>query len=471
VSAAASAFADETRQLLRLAGPIVVSQLGQIGMNTADTIMVGPLGATPLAAVGVGSAIHAFGVILCTGVIFGMAPLVSQAFGAGDRHGCRRVLVQGLWLAALVSVPVAYGSAIGGTITRVLGQDEGVVVLAGGYMRALAPGVLPLFLFTAFRQYLDAMSRPTPTMVITFVGLAINVAANRVFIYGIDGVVPAMGVVGTGWATTLVRWSMLAAMLAYVFAHRELRPFTGVRLWPEHALLRRVGRIGAPVGAQFGLEVGLFSFAAVMMGWLGRLELAAHQVTINIAATTFMVALGTSMAGSIRIGQHIGARRPAAMRRAVFATYLLVTLFMAACALLFVLAPRGLIRLYTPDAAIIALGAQLLLVAAVFQVFDGAQVAGMGALRGAADTRVPMLVAAIGYWGVGMPIALLLAFRSGLRALGVWIGLSAGLAAVAIVLALRVRTVLWVREPVAVAEAGGVTTEDTEIAEGKSSRE
>jgi multidrug resistance protein, MATE family len=442
-----AAFAGELRRLLQLAGPIVVSQLGQIGMNTADTIMVGPLGAVPLAATGIGSALHSFGVILCTGIIFGMAPLVSQAYGAGDVHGCRRILVQGLWLAALVSVPVAYGSAIGGTITLLVGQEADVSALAGVYMRALAPGVLPLFLFTAFRQYLDAMDRPTPTMVITFLGLAINIAANRAFIYGIDGWIPAMGVEGTGWATTLVRWSMLAAMLGYVLLHRELRPFAGVRLRAERLLLGRIGRIGTPVGAQFGLEVGLFSFAAVMMGWLGPLELAAHQVTINIAATTFMVALGTSMAGSIRVGQHIGAGRMDAMRRAVFATYLLVSAFMAACALLFVSVPASLIRLYTPDAAIIALGARLLVVAALFQLFDGAQVAGMSVLRGAADTRVPTIVAGIGYWLIGLPIAFWLAFRSALGAVGVWIGLSVGLAVVGLILLVRVRSVLFRATP------------------------
>jgi multidrug resistance protein, MATE family len=453
----ASAFAGELRRLLRLAGPIIISQLGQIGMNTADTIMVGPLGATPLAAAGVGSALHSFGVILCTGVIFGMAPLVSQAFGAGDGRGCRRVLVQGLWLATLVSAPVAWFSWIGHTVTLATGQDAEVAALAGAYLRALAPGVLPLFLFTAFRQYLDAMNRPTPTMVITFLGLAINIAANRAFIYGIEGWIPALGVEGTGWATTLVRWSMLAAMLGYVLAHREIRPFAGVRLAVDRPLLARIGRIGAPIGGQFGLEVGLFSFAAVMMGWLGPLELAAHQVTINIAATTFMVALGTSMAGSIRVGQHIGAGRHDAMQRAIFATYAMVIIFMAACALLFVAAPRGLIRLYTPDEPIIALGARLLLVAALFQVFDGAQVAGMSVLRGAADTRVPMIVAGIGYWLVGLPIALWLAFRAGLGALGVWIGLSAGLAAVALILLVRVRAVLFRASPVARVVTGSGT--------------
>jgi MATE family multidrug resistance protein len=216
-----------------------------------------------------------------------------------------------------------------------------------------------------------------------------------------------------------------------------------VRLRIDRALLATMARVGGPVGAQFGLEVGLFAFAAIMMGWLGPIELAAHQVTINIAATTFMVALGVSIAGSIRVGQHIGARRARAVHRAVLATYLLAVGFMGACALLFVIAPAGLIGLYTGDPGILATGTRLLLVAAAFQVFDGAQVAGFSVLRGAGDTRGPMLIAGVGYWALGVPVAYLLAFRTGLGPVGVWIGLSAGLAATAIMLAIRVRERLW----------------------------
>jgi multidrug resistance protein, MATE family len=435
-------FGTELRQMLRLSTPIIISQLGQVGMNTADTIMVGPLGAVPLAAAGLGSALHIFGIIMCTGVIMGMAPLVAQAFGGGDVRGARRVLVQGLWLAALMAVPVAYGSAVGGTIARLLGQDPAVAALAGDYMRALAWGVLPVFLFTAFRQYLEGIGRPTPTMVVTFLGLGINIVANYTLLYGVQGWIEPMGVVGSGWATTIVRWAMLAAILVYVLLHPRVKILHGVSLRPERVVLGRVAAIGAPVGVQFGLEVGLFSFAAIMMGWLGPVELAAHQVTINLASTTFMVALGTSMGGSIRVGQHIGARRPAAMRQAVLATYLLVTVFMTACALLFLLLPHALIRLYTPDPAVIELGARLLFMAALFQVFDGGQVAGMSVLRGAADTRVPMIVAATGYWLIGVPLAWWLAFRTPVGPIGIWAGLSAGLAVVALLLAVRVRRVL-----------------------------
>jgi MATE family multidrug resistance protein len=439
-------FLHELERLLRLAGPIIVSQLGMVGMNTADTIMVGPLGAVQLAAAGLGSALHFFGIVLCMGAIMGMAPLVSQAFGAGERMRCREVMVQGAWLALLLSVPVMAMNFWGGAIAGVLGMQSDVRVLAGGYMRALTWGIPPFFVFMAGRQYLENMGVTTPAMVITFVALALNIVANRVFMYGVGDVVPAMGVVGTGHATTLVRWAMCAALVLYIALHREFR-VAGVRRAPDAALLHRMVRIGGPVGAQFGLEVGLFSFAAIMMGWIGAVPLAAHQVTINIASTTFMVALGVSLAGSIRVGQHIGARRPRAMRRAALGAYVLSIGFMGLCALLFVAAPRWLIGLYTSDAEILALGAQLLLFAAAFQVFDGAQVAGVSVLRGAAETRSAMVVAAVGYWVVGVPIAYLLAFRTPLSYNGIWAGLTAGLAVAAVMLALRARTLLW-RTPV-----------------------
>lgn len=436
-------FAHELTGLLVLAGPLVVNQLGHTLMTTADTIMVGPLGAEPLAAAGLGSALYQFGVILATGVIMGMVPLVTQSFGAGDRLQCRRIFVQGCWLAVLLSVPVVLPCLLGRELSLLLGQDAAVSELTGGYMRALALSIPPTLLFVAVRQYMEGMGHATAPMVVTFIGLGVNIVANRALIYGVGDWIPAYGVVGSGWATTIVRWAMIAVIAIYLATHRDLHPLRGVGLRPLRPLLARMLSIGGPVGAQFGLEVGLFSFAAIMMGWLGPLELAAHQVTINIAATTFMVALGASLAGSIRVGQHIGAGRPRALRRAVIGTYLLSTGFMLCCALLFLLMPRTLIGLYTPDPEIIELGARLLLVAAAFQLFDGAQVSGMSLLRATADTRVPMLIAAAGYWAFGLPIGYLLAFRGGLGPVGIWIGLSLGLAVVALLLVFRVRHALW----------------------------
>ncbi len=445
-------FARELRELLGVAGPLVVSQLGQGGMNTADTIMVGPLGAEALAAAGLGSAIHIATLMLFTGTILGMTPLVSQAFGAGDRERCSEVLVQGVWMSLALSVPLAWLTFLGGDIARLFGQEPGVARLAGEYMDALAWGVLPALLFLALRQYLEGMGITTPAMVMTFVGLAVNVAGNALLIHGVDGWVPAMGVVGSGWATTLTRWAMALAMAGYLLLHPRLRPFRGVDWRPHAATLRRIAAIGVPIGTQLGVEVGLISFTAIMVGWFGPTELAAHQVTINLASITFMVALGVSLAGSIRVGQHLGAGSARGVRRATLATYLCTLGFMSLCALAFFLFPRQLVGLYTSDPGILRVATSLLLVAAFFQVFDGAQVAGLCALRGAADTRVPMLMAVVGYWVIGVPVAYLLGFHTPLGPAGVWAGLSAALGTVALLLAWRVRRVLW--DPELVRKAG-----------------
>jgi len=437
----------EARQIVRLAGPIVLSQLGVVGMTTTDTLMVGWLGPAALAAVGIGSAIHFFAQVVCTGVVLGTGPLISQAFGAGRTDECRRLLVQGAWVALAASIPVIVVSLMGERIALLLGQDPEVAVIAGAYTRTLVPGVPGWMLFVAFRQYLESMGRPTPPTVITLLGLAINAVADWVLIYGVDGIVPAYGPVGAGWATTVVRLAMLAAAVLYLAKRPGLWPARrGERLAPHPAVLRRIVAVGAPIGGQLGLEVGLFSFgAAIMMGWLGAVQLAAHQIAMNLASTTFMVALGTSLAGQIRVGHYIGARDAAGAQRAALSAYALSVGFMGFCGLVFLTFPTALVGLYTEAPEVLQLGATLLLFAAAFQVFDGSQVAGLCILRGAADTSVPMLFAGLGYWGVGLPAAYLLGFRTPLGAAGIWAGFTLSLAIVAVLLALRVRHVLWRR--------------------------
>lgn len=434
---------DESRTLLRIAGPIILSQLGAVGLTTMDTIMVGPLGADALAAVGLSGSLHWALLVIVTGTLFGMGPLVSQAFGAGDRFECRRILVQGLWLAALLAIPIFAMNAAGEWIALTLGQGAEISVVIGDYMWALAWGVLPYMLFIAFRQFLEGMSLTKPAMVITFVGLGVNLVANAILIYGVAGIVEPMGAVGCGWATTIVRWAMLVAMVFWIARNPRLSPFSGISRRLDAERLGHVVRIGAPAGAQIALEVGFFTFAAVMMGWFGSNELGTHQVTINIAATTFMVALGVSLAGSIRVGQHIGAQDVAGTQRVVSLTYLFAMGSMGVFAILFLAMPETLLRLYTADPAVVQLGVSLLFMAALFQIFDGAQVAGFSVLRGAADTRIPMLLAAAAYWLIGAPAAYFLAFHTSLGPVGVWTGLVVGLAAAALLLGWRVRIIHW----------------------------
>jgi multidrug resistance protein, MATE family len=436
------AFVRESRILWAVAGPIILSQLGAVGMNTMDTIMVGPLGPEALAAVGLSSALHMALLLITTGTLLGMGPLVSQAYGAGSVRRCRRVLVQGLWLALGLSLPVFAVNRLGEQIALATGQDAVIAGVVGGYMGALAWGVPPLLFYFCFRQYLEGMGLTKPAMVITFIGLGFNFVGNSVFIYGAGGIVEPMGAVGSGWATSIVRWAMFAAMVAYVIRHPVIQPFREVRLQVERVLLRRIAAVGAPAGVQVSMEVGLFTFAAVMMGWFGPVELGTHQVTINIAATTFMVALGVSMAGGIQVGQRIGARQPEAMRRMIKVTYGYVMLTMGFFAILFLTVPQSLMRLYTSDPEVIALGASLLLMAALFQLFDGGQVAGFCVLRGAADTRVPMYLAAVAYWGIGAPSAYFLGFHTRLGPVGIWAGLVIGLAMATVLLTWRVHTLL-----------------------------
>jgi MATE family multidrug resistance protein len=334
-------------------------------------------------------------------------------------------------------------NAFGESIALLLGQDAGISATVGPYMWALAWSVLPFLLFVAFRQYLEGMSLTKPAMVITFVGLGVNFVGNSVLIYGFGGLVEPMGVVGSGWATAIVRWAMLLSMIGWVAYRSDLRPPRGAAFAPNAGLQRDIIRIGAPAGAQIALEVAFFGFAGVMMGWFGPTELGTHQVTINLAATTFMVALGVSLAGSIRVGQRIGARDIAGTKRVVLLTYVVAMGSMAIFAMLFLTAPESLVRLYTRDTAVIELGVALLYMAALFQMLDGAQVAGVGVLRGAADTRIPMFIAAAAYWLVGAPAAYLLGFHTRMGPPGVWAGMVLGLAVASALLGWRVWLVHW----------------------------
>jgi multidrug resistance protein, MATE family len=437
---------SESRTLLRVSAPIILSQLGAIGMNTMDTIMVGGLGSEALAAIGLSGSLHFALLVVTTGTLFGMGPLVSQAFGARNPKACADVLVQGILLALVLSIPMVFVNARGEQLALALGQDPGIAELVGQYMAALSWGVPPLLVLFACRQYLEGMGITKPAMVITFLGLGVNFVGNSMLIYGAGGIFEPMGAVGSGWATTIVRWAMLGAMLLWLRRLGVLsRTVLLIRWNPE--LLRRIAYIGFPTGLQVGLEVGFFAFAAVMMGWFGPTELGTHQVTINIAATTFMFAMGFSLAGSMRVGHHIGARNPDGARANVMLTYLFATVSMLLFAALFLTVPERLLGLYTTDPSVIKLGASLMLMAALFQVFDGAQVAGFSVLRGAADTRVPMLMAAGAYWGIGAPSGYFLAFHTSLGPVGVWAGLVIGLAAAMVLLAYRVWIVHWKQAP------------------------
>ncbi|MSR36512.1 MAG: MATE family efflux transporter [Gemmatimonadetes bacterium] len=424
--------------LFSLAFPVVVVQVGTMLMGVVDTVMVGHVSPRDLAAVALGN-LYFFGCTLVgMGVLYALDPLVSQALGAGDDEAVARSVQRSVILVVGLTVATSVVMAPAGAVLRLLRQPAEVVPTASAYVVATIAGALPFYAFVALRQTLQAMGRITPVIVAVVLGNVANVALNWVLVFGHLGA-PALGAVGSGWASTLARWLMAFVLLGlgWPATRRYLwPPRAGVRAW---APLRATLALGLPIGAQFSLEFGAFAAIAVLMGWLSTTAMAGHQVAINLASLTFMVPLGIGQAAGVLVGRAVGRSDEAGARRAAGAGLLAGAAFMTGTALLFLTAPGPLAAQYTNDAEVLAVAVSLLPLAGLFQVFDGLQVVAAGVLRGVGDTRAPMIVNVVGFWICGMPISLWLGFRMGAGPVGLWWGLVAGLAAVAFFLLARIR--------------------------------
>lgn len=436
-------YRTEMRELILLSGPVVAAQLGQISNGFVDTVMVGRLGSDALAAVALGNSTFFFLFIVGMGMVVAVGPMVSQAFGAGQHDPIGRSVRQGLWLGIAIAVPMFFMLYYIAPLWRLIGQPEATVQLGQAYLRAIAWGLLPFLWFVALRSFVEAVSRPWPVTFITFAGVALNVGANYVLMYGKFGF-PALGVVGTGWASTMVFWFLFLALLTYVQVQPRFRAFRVFERMgrPDPEYFRELFRIGWPIGISYGIEAGLFMVTALMMGTLGALPLAAHQVAIQCAAFTFMVPLGIGIAASVRVGQAVGRGDPVGVRAAGFGGLLLAGGFMLCAAVAFWLIPERIVGLYLDlddpaNVALVHLTVSLLVIAAVFQLFDGLQVAAAGALRGLKDTRVPMVLSFCTYWLVGLTSGYWLGFAAGYGPEGLWWGLVLGLVAASTVLSLR----------------------------------
>src|SRR5687768_9526509 len=419
--------------MFSLALPVVMAELGWMTMGLVDTLMVGRLSPEAIGAVGVGTSIFLGVCIFAMGLLLGLDTLVSQAFGAGDIDGCHRWLVHGLVLAVVLSVPVSglLFWIAGGLDTW--GLDPTVLALTRPYLEVVTWSVLPLLVYGALRRYLQGMGVVRPVMFALLSANLVNVFVNWVLIFGNLGA-PAMGVSGAAWATVLSRVVMMAFLFATVlYREREER-----RMFPakggvfgslvlEMAWFRRLLGLGLPAATQVTLEVGAFAAATALAGRLAPVSLAAHQIAINYAALSFMVPLGISSAGAVRVGQAVGRRDPAAAARAGWTALLFGVLFMSAAATVFFAVPRLLLRAFTADAGVLEVGVTLLFVAAIFQLFDGVQGVATGALRGLGDTRTPMLWNLAGHWFIGLPLGYTLCFVLGHGITGLWWGLSLGL--------------------------------------------
>ena len=444
----------EVRELILLAGPVVGMQLGQISNGFIDVLMVGRLGPNALAGVALGNATLFFFLLVCLGIVIAVSPMVSQAFGAGERASIGNTVQQGLWLGVILTVPLVILLWNIAPIWRLLQQDEATVVLGEQYLRAVLWGFLPFLWFIALRSFVEAVSRPWPITFIVFIGVGLNILANSALMYGKWGF-PELGLVGCGWATTIVFWFIFLVLAAYVALQPRFREFALVSRfrWPDTGLLRELWWLGLPIGVSYGIEVALFAGTAFLVGTLGPTPLAAHQVAIQCASVTFMVPMGIGIATSVRVGHAVGRGDADAAAWAGRLGMVLSALFMLCAATVFWIMPRSIVGLYldlgdVANAETAAVAVSLLGIAAVFQFFDGVQVSAAGALRGLKDTRVPMVLCFVSYWVLGFPTSVYLGYGLGWGAQGFWWGFVLGLTAASLLLSVRfARRVRWVDEP------------------------
>jgi len=417
--------------MLRVAAPLALAELGWMAMGLVDTIMAGRLGAAAVGAGGLGAMLF-YPIAICgAGVLLGMDTLVAHAFGAGDVQDCRRTLVNGVWLAILLAPPLMLALLGLGPVLGASGSNPRILVLFNPFVKALAWGMVPLLLYTAFRRYLQAVNVVKPVTFALVSANLVNVVGNWVLMFGHWGA-PAMGLEGSGWSTSISRGYMAAVLLAAILWHdrRTGNLLFAISWHPLWARIRRLMELGLPSAGQILLEGAVFGLVTVFASRLDEASLAAHTIAVNVVSTTFMVPLGISSAAAVRVGQAFGAKdwRGAGLRG--WTALALGAGFMGSAGVVLALAPRAILRIFTGDTAVIAGGVVLLRIAALFQLFDGLQVVATGALRGLADTRTPLIAHFAGYWLIGLPVAYALCFPARWGAPGIWVGLSAALIAI-----------------------------------------
>ena len=430
-------FKSEWKALTAIAVPVVIVEIGMMLMATVDTVMIGHYSPNAVAAVALGHLYFFNLVVLPLGTLMALDPLVSQAVGANDEVAKRRAIQRAALLAVVFGAVATLGALPAESLLRLFKQPASVIPDTTTYIHISAVAVPAFLMFTVVRVALQAMHRIAPIVISIVVATVINVALNWILIYGRLGA-PELGVEGSAIATAIARWALFFTLL--VLAWKELRPYL-TAIDPVSFTLRPIGKmlaLGIPIGFQMQLEFGAFATVGLLMGAFGAVQVAAHQIALNLAALTFMVPMGISAAGAVRVGNAIGAGDQPRARLAARISYLLAAGFMTTTALLFLLIPEQLAGLYTNDTALIAITASLIPIAGMFQVFDGLQVVGAGVLRGLGDTRVPLFAMLAAYWVIGIPTSLVLAYRTGLGPQGLWWGFVAGLASVSVFLLWRV---------------------------------
>lgn len=437
---------DEAVAMARLAGPIVLTQLGWVAMLTTDAAMIGQLGKVPLAGATLVLMTYFALYVFAFGVVMATATLASQAYGARRPRLVRRVIRQGLWATILIVAPGIALMAYTPEILTLLRQPPEAVALAGEYIDTLKWSLAPGIAFIVLRNFVSALNRPAFAMWVMLAGVPVNAALDYALIFGHFGL-PRMELFGAGLATTSVSLFLFAILLAVSLFVRPFRRYNILgRFWrPDWDAFRRIFKLGLPIAGIMLLEAGFFIAAVFLMGWISTATVAAHMIAIQIPHVTFMVPMGLSQAATVRVGHAVGRRDPDGAYRAGWTALAMSLAFMTLTSLVILAIPSSLAGIFLdesrPDsAAVLALATSFLLYAAIFQAADGVQAVAAGALRGLNDTTVPMLLAVLCYWVIGFGGASWLAFGAGLDGVGIWMGFAIALIAGAIVMTWRFRT-------------------------------
>lgn len=405
-------------------------------MGVADTLMIGKIDATNLAAAGLANAIYYLITILGLGTLMAVSPLIAKAKAENNLEECVNYFKAAVLAAVTLAIFIFGVNALLSNNLDWFKQQEAVKPLAKEFLTLLNYSTLPLLLFLAVKQFSDGLSITTPAAFITIIALGINILLNYIFIYGNWGM-PALGLVGAGWATIIARTLMFISMLIYVLTHKQYKPYLIKTTSSIKAQFVDILKVGLPSGLQYFFEVGAFAAAAIIIGWIGKSEQAAHTLAINLASLTYMVATGFSAGTGIAVGDAYGRKNKYDMLFAGKAGIWLGGIFMGFCAIIFTLFNQFIVEISVADLEVQHITAGLLFIAAMFQLSDGVQAISLGALRGIADTKVPTLVTIFAYWVIGIPVGYYMTFSMNLGLYGIWYGLSIGLTFSAILLCVR----------------------------------
>lgn len=426
------------KENLKVAWPVILGQLGHMMATIADNTMVGQINSIQLAACSFANAVFFVIFIFGIGLAMGVTPIVGKAFGGGDIEKCKSILKSGLLVNIITAIIITILLIIASFYFDSFGQDKRVVKYAVPFFRIIAASMIPYMIFLSFKQFTDALSLTKPGMIILIICNLLNVVINYLLIYGNFGF-PRLEIEGAGWATLIARICMAISMILLFLYNKNLKQY--LKGWSRRKFniehIKEVLNVGVPIGLQYVLEVAAFASGAFIIGWVGAIELAAHQIAITVASVTFMIATGLASAATIRMSNFIGKKSFRDMKVAGNSAFIMVIAFMSFTAIIFFLFGHQLASFYVKEEVVIVIAVKLLIIAAFFQLADGIQAIGLGTLRGVEDVKIPTIITTINYWFITIPLCYYLGIKLQWGAAGVWYGYLIGLSLVSIALFIR----------------------------------